>query len=258
VDKQIQVFDLVKAFGKQDFVILDNQYKTRLANHPLVRTLWTVGKHFVLVGNTQNWEVELVTGDSQSITGYSKKEIEALKAEFLMRFTIEQDIPFCLNVVKLGMEYMNQRPHEERELIYAVYFYRAIKKGGQVITIQQQSIPVIFDENKVPFVFSNIFTDISYLGVTNVPQGLMVNRFNDETFIIQPDQPDLVKMDDLFSAREKEIVHLLIGGKTSRKIGEELSISMETVRTHRKNILKKAGVQSSTELVSFALTHGIF
>lgn len=164
--KQPEVIDLAKAFGKQNFIIYDGQYKTKLANHPLVQGLWTVGRYFVLVSNMQTWDTELVSGDCLQITGYQPEEIESMKAEFIMNYSIQSDISFNLNVVKLGMQYLHQRPKEEREFIYAVYFYRAQKKDGQIITVQQQSIPVLFDEHKVPYIFSNIFTDITYLGVT--------------------------------------------------------------------------------------------
>ena len=66
-----------------------------------------------------------------------------------------------------------------------------------------------------------------------------------------------LSFEDLFTAREKDIVRLLINGLNSRQIAEQLHISMETVRTHRKNILKKAGVNSTTELVGYAMTHGL-
>lgn len=255
--RQLDVIDLTKAFGKQDFLILDGHYKTKLANHPLVRGLWTIGRYFVMVSNTHTWEIELVSGDCLHLTGYSPEEVEVMKAQFIMNYTTDPDLPFCLNVVKLGMQYLNQRPSEERELIYAVYFYRAQKKDGKVITVQQQSIPVLFDERKVPYIFSNIFTDISYLGVNNIPQALMVNRFTDEIFHIQPQHLGLVKIEELFSSREKDVIQLLINGSNSRQIGDQLHISIETVRTHRKNILKKAGLKTTAELVGYAITHGV-
>lgn len=255
--KPLEVIDLAKAFGKQDFLILDNEYQTKLANHPLVRGLWTIGRYFVMVSNMQTWNIELVSGDCLQLTGYEPEEIESMKAQFIMNYTTDTDTPFCLNVVKLGMQYLHQRPHEERELIYAVYFYRAQKKDGQIITIQQQSIPVLFDEQKIPYIFSNIFTDISFLGVSNIPQALMVNKHTDEIFHLLPQHLELVKMEEMFSGREKEVIQLLINGNNSRQIGQKLFISMETVRTHRKNILKKSGLKTTAELVGYALTHGI-
>jgi len=59
------------------------------------------------------------------------------------------------------------------------------------------------------------------------------------------------------SIREQEILVLISKGYTSQTIGSELFISKHTVETHRKNILRKLNVNSSAELVKFAVLQGI-
>ncbi|MGZ3862559.1 MAG: response regulator transcription factor [Bacteroidia bacterium] len=53
-----------------------------------------------------------------------------------------------------------------------------------------------------------------------------------------------------FSAREQQIVPLLSAGLRYKEIAEELCISVETVRTHIRNIYKKLGVGSRTEALN--------
>ena len=59
------------------------------------------------------------------------------------------------------------------------------------------------------------------------------------------------------SKREQEILVLISRGMTSQGIGNTLYISKYTVETHRKNILRKLEVNSSTELVKFAIKQGL-
>ncbi len=59
------------------------------------------------------------------------------------------------------------------------------------------------------------------------------------------------------SAREIEIVKLVAEGKTAKEISEEINISTHTIYTHRKNIMRKLQLNSSSELVLFAVRHGI-
>lgn len=59
------------------------------------------------------------------------------------------------------------------------------------------------------------------------------------------------------SDREKTIIEFLVIGLSSKQIAERLSISTHTVRTHRKNILLKLGINSTSELVSIAKDLGI-
>jgi len=59
------------------------------------------------------------------------------------------------------------------------------------------------------------------------------------------------------SKREREILILICQGLTSQNIAKELFISKHTVETHRKNMLRKLNVNSSMELVRFAVKQGL-
>jgi len=59
------------------------------------------------------------------------------------------------------------------------------------------------------------------------------------------------------SRRENEIAILIAKGLTNKKISEQLKLSFHTVHTHRKNIMKKLGVNSSSEVVLYAINSGL-
>lgn len=59
------------------------------------------------------------------------------------------------------------------------------------------------------------------------------------------------------SERENEVIALIAGGLTSKAIAEELNISPHTVQTHRKNIMKKLNVNSTSGLVLYAVNAGL-
>lgn len=60
-----------------------------------------------------------------------------------------------------------------------------------------------------------------------------------------------IKNEYKLSAREAEVVELLLAGKSTKLIAEELFITFDTVRFHCKNIYRKLSVHSQTELISF-------
>ena len=53
--------------------------------------------------------------------------------------------------------------------------------------------------------------------------------------------------------REKEILQLLVKGRTSLQMADQLKISRYTIDTHRKNIHKKLGIKTNTGLVKYGL-----
>lgn len=59
------------------------------------------------------------------------------------------------------------------------------------------------------------------------------------------------------SSREIEIVQLSAKGLIAKEIADVLNLSTHTVYTHRKNIMKKLQINSSSELVLYAVSKGL-
>ena len=57
--------------------------------------------------------------------------------------------------------------------------------------------------------------------------------------------------------REREIVQLLVEGKSSKDVAVSLGISVDTVVTHRANAMRKLQLHSITELVRYAIKNKI-
>ncbi|WP_428069943.1 response regulator transcription factor [Chryseobacterium gambrini] len=60
----------------------------------------------------------------------------------------------------------------------------------------------------------------------------------------------LLKENNIFSQRELEIIELIKQGKSIKDKAKILSLSENTVITHRRNIMQKAGVKFVTELLA--------
>jgi len=59
------------------------------------------------------------------------------------------------------------------------------------------------------------------------------------------------------TGRQREILVLLAQGQSARHIAQQLNISMKTVEFHKANITRKLGVHTTSELIKFALAHGL-
>jgi len=59
------------------------------------------------------------------------------------------------------------------------------------------------------------------------------------------------------SKREREVVRLIALGNTGPEIADELRIAHDTVRTHARNAMTKAGARSRAHLVAKALGEGL-
>ncbi len=62
---------------------------------------------------------------------------------------------------------------------------------------------------------------------------------------------------DVLSGREREVLHLIAEGLSAKEVAVELSISTKTVEAHRTSLMRKIGVRKATELVRYAIKHGL-
>jgi two-component system response regulator NreC len=62
---------------------------------------------------------------------------------------------------------------------------------------------------------------------------------------------------DGLSEREVEVLRMIALGHTNAEIAQALFLSVRTVETHRAHIQQKLGLGSRSELVRYALSHGL-
>jgi DNA-binding NarL/FixJ family response regulator len=61
---------------------------------------------------------------------------------------------------------------------------------------------------------------------------------------------------DHLTPREREVIKLVAEGKTNKEIAQLLFVSVRTVEKHRANIMKKAELKTTSELVRYAIKKG--
>ena len=62
---------------------------------------------------------------------------------------------------------------------------------------------------------------------------------------------------DSLSARERQVLQLVVEGRSSAEIAATIHLSPKSVDTYRSRLMKKLGVRDVPALVKFALQHGI-
>jgi len=62
---------------------------------------------------------------------------------------------------------------------------------------------------------------------------------------------------DLLTPREREILQLVVEGKSNKDVANMLNLSVYTIETHRSNIMEKLNVKGVPELVLYAVRKGI-
>lgn len=79
-----------------------------------------------------------------------------------------------------------------------------------------------------------------------LPQGLLKQKLENETY-----RDEFIEKMHL-TAREVEIIRLVVEGKSAKEIADQLFLSLHTVDTHRRNVLVKLKLKNIADLVRFA------
>jgi DNA-binding NarL/FixJ family response regulator len=61
----------------------------------------------------------------------------------------------------------------------------------------------------------------------------------------------------VLTPRELEVLTLVAQGYTNQEIADKFVLSIKTVQAHRANVMEKLGLHDVTQLVRFALRHGL-
>lgn len=77
----------------------------------------------------------------------------------------------------------------------------------------------------------------------------LVEHLVDE--IAEPDRPLYLTL----TPREEQVLHLMAGGSAMKEIAYALSLSVKTVSTYRTRLLKKLHLQTTADLIRYAIQH---
>jgi hypothetical protein len=102
--------------------------------------------------------------------------------------------------------------------------------------------------------FLKIHTNIDWH--KKIKHGYHYYTGDDLSYLRYPDDEMLMK-GNIFSDREFEIIRLIELGLSSEEIAKNLFISVNTVNTHRRNMLEKSGKASMSDLIYYLKERGV-
>ncbi len=194
-----------------------------------------------------DWQKNEVTHASgvQRLLGYEPNE---LNVDLLTTFIHPDDIDIVSRVTKGSIDHAINNEVPAREYVFLLTC-RLRKKDGSYVRILRQSGMYELDDKQRMISNFSILTDVSFMKVGNgVWWEVRAPNLDAEQFRKSVGQA----FSDFFSRREFEILSMLAEGKLSKEISSLLNISVHTVDTHRRKMLKKAAVGNTVELINFA------
>lgn len=227
-----------------------------LKTNELISSFFCPASFYVYIIDFPSRRFDFVSHHVCNILGLQPEEY---MLETLLERVHPHDIDFVSNCEKLVADFIVRlkRPQVTRYKIN--YCFRLKVKDGSYRLFLHQALALNTHASGALDKVLGIHSDIHHITKENNYKISFIG-LNDEPSFLEMDVEAHFKKENSsaspFSRRELEVVRLLAKGDSSKEIAEKLYISLETVLTHRKNILSKAGCRNTTELVAQSVKKG--
>ena len=217
---------------------------------------------FICIYNYKKNIYEYVSENLRTELGYDPESFLGEKgAEYMLRIFDENQIPLLVKITEETLQYLSANATYETgrdfrhtscmkfKNIYNEFIWFMVDKS--MIQVDQNGFPI-----RALLTCTNInafkkdetlYYNILKKDMNNVYQSVW------QGYIYEKKE----KLEEELTKREIEIVQLIAEGFTNAQIGEKLFISLATVQTHRKNILKKTQCKGTAELTRLAFSRGM-
>ena len=165
-----------------------------------------------------------------------------------------KDVPAVIDTLHRGNEFLLGLPPEVKKDYKIIYDFRlrSVKEG--YVRFLQQLVPLELDGKGNIWLLLMINYTVPQRGEDARIQRKVVNMKTGQLYVFEDDEESARSN---LSKREIEILGLLAKGMASKKIADELFLSVNTVNNHRRNILEKTSAENTAEALRYAMSLGL-
>lgn len=222
-----------------------------------IGNFFSAGSYYYYILNFDNLSMEFVSKDVENILGISA---EFFSLDAMLKTYHPEDLNAMHDKEQAAAHFLFNEIQPKQIIDYkVVYLNRIISNTGEEKTILHQAKAIkVSDKGKIHKVIG-VHTDISYLNVPMDHRISFISSKYPSHYSVSTKSKDKIEgtLDNVFSDREVEIIKLISKGLSIGEIGNALFISPLTVKTHKRNILKKAKVKNTVHLITNCIRDGV-
>ncbi len=227
-------------------------YKANLINWKKLDDILILKNQFFFINDFKEGNNSYVHPNVEAITGYHRESFREFG--FAFSITHPDDYEFVNDISKLGIKISQDNKKHLLEDPFCGSFsidFRIRCKNGHYIRVNRHSCCFKTDNHGNVVYGLALFTDISNLKKS---ERISFSFYGNPELSHNFDDLIANNLNKLnITRREKEVLSELAGGQSATAIAKQLSISVHTVISHRKNLLKKTGTRNTAELIRFAV-----
>ncbi len=226
--------------------------------------LFCPGPYYYYILDSPTLTLDLVSESTRDLLGIEPKD---LTLDRFIDLIHPDDLDFFMRCEDVVAYFLKNCVSPEKMVNYKInYSLRERVANGNYRLFLMQTITLKTTEDGALLKVFGTHTDINHItsvnnrklsliGLNGEPSFLEIDVFEDQVF--ENFVPyDFEAYSPSFTKRELEVIRLLARGLSTDEVSKELNISIQTVFTHRKNILRKSKAKNTSELVAECIRKG--
>jgi DNA-binding CsgD family transcriptional regulator len=251
-DKYTKFF---KEWKEQEFKGDLDEKKLRDELEALSKTIGLRESLVIACFDYRNLNLAFFTGNVEKLSGYPEAMFRNKGMETSFTMIHPEDRPELFRFQKIVFEVFHGLSLPERHTFEFSYTTRWVHRTSkEVIWMTAKVRPYVIDEK------GNFIMDLHIIVQLITPPKVKGYDWNysftkDDGSKIFVSKNSPVDKAVRLTNKEREIVDWILEGKESKEISERMNISINTVATHRKNILRKLGAKNVGEMIKILASY---
>ena len=223
----------------------------------LVSSIFSAGPTYYYVIDFYTMTLSHVSSTIKEIHGVDP---DTVTFSDILNLIHPEDVDFVSKTEQKAAELFDNIIGRDKLIKYKFNFCIRFKvHTGEYKLFLHQSLVLTLDEHGGFGKSLNIHTDISHLTTVNNYKVSFVGLLGEPSYtnIQIYEGNDSTTNYTSYSKREIEVLKLIGEGLTNSEISKRLHIALDTAKNHRRNILDKAGVKNTAQLIKKSILEGL-
>ena len=236
---------------------VDKMIQDRIAEHTnncsLVMDNFQINTLFMLL-DARKMEYLFVSRSTQAVLGFNRDEIIKNGFQWLFTLLSPVELAYKKTVVEDIFDFLKTLSREKimnSTVKYDIVCHR--KDGEKVHLLEELMFPEVNEQGE-PVLISCFLHDISdYVDTEKRQCHIHLHSDEGSQMIFSKNYCVTEKESGPLSHRELQVLEHFSNGLTTSEVANNLFITLNTVKTHRKNILSKLDVHNTSEAVKYCI-----
>ncbi|OSY86825.1 LuxR family transcriptional regulator [Tenacibaculum holothuriorum] len=220
-----------------------------------IKAFARLNNNCVFVSDYMKKGFEYVSEHPLFLCGNTAKEVKEMGYNFYLKHVTKEDIQLLFKIQKIAFDFYETIPRKERIDYSISYDFHLINKEGKKILVNRKLTPLFLTNS------GKIWKAIAIVSLSNSNHSgnIKIYKKGNQRYLQYNEEGDFWESPEVIklTEREREIIHLSMRGFKVEEIANEISLSPNTIKFHRKRLFEKLEVSSISDAISFVKNNNL-